>query len=154
MNKLHFFVGVCLMFLFLAQREKKGFLVLIIEKYLKIGGMNQILMFDFRFAMLFTINFLWVLQSYQVGIFKSCQMVEFHQQKNMFMKNASTLLPTLVVHCVQELTNFPLMLLCSSCHQTISFHGVSPIYYQVLLTILTHQCFNLECTLFYVMNNT
>jgi hypothetical protein len=69
------------MFLFLAQREKKDFLVLIIEKYLKIGGMNQILMFDFRFAMLFTINFLWVLQSYQVGIFKSCQMVEFHQHK-------------------------------------------------------------------------
>jgi hypothetical protein len=144
------------MFLFLAQRKKKkkGFLILIIEKHLKIDRMNQILMFDFRSATLFTIKFLWVLQSCHVGISKSCQMVEFHQQKNPFMKKASTLLPTLVVHYVQELTNFPFMLVCSFCHRTISFHGVSPIYYQVLLKLLTHQCLNLECTLFYVANIT
>jgi hypothetical protein len=104
------------MFLFLAQREKKGFLVLIIEKHLKTNGMSQILMFDFRFTTLFTINSLCVLQSGHIGVYKSCQMVEFHQQKNMFMKNASTLLPTLVVHCVQDLTNFPFMLVCSCCH--------------------------------------
>ncbi len=140
------------MFLFLAQREKKGFLVLIIEKHLKTNGMSQILMFDFRFTTLFTINSLCVLQSGHIGVYKSCQMVEFHQQKNMFMKNASTLLPTLVVHCVQDLTNFPFMLVCSCCHWTISFHGVSPNYYEVSLRLLTHECLNLECTLFYVVN--
>jgi hypothetical protein len=135
-------------------KEKKGFVVLIIKKHLKTDGMNQILMFDFRFATLFTINSLWLLQSCHIGISKSCQMVEFHQHKNPFMKNASTLLPTLVIHCVQKLTNFPFMLACSSCHRTISFHGVSPIYYQVLLRLLTHKCLNLECTLFYVVNIT
>ncbi len=109
-------------------------------------------MFDFRFTTLFTINSLCVLQSGHIGVYKSCQMVEFHQQKNMFMKNASTLLPTLVVHCVQDLTNFPFMLVCSYCHWTISFHGVSPNYYEVSLRLLTHECLNLECTLFYVVN--
>jgi hypothetical protein len=135
-------------------KEKIGFKILIIEKHLKTNGMNQILMLDFRFATLFTINSLWVSQSCHVGISKSCHMVEFHQQKNPFMKNASTFLSTLVVHYVQELTNFPFMLVCSSCHPTISFHDVSPIYYQVLLRLLIHQCLNLECTLFYVVNIT
>jgi hypothetical protein len=146
--------GVPHVFIYGTKEKKRVFLALIIEKHLKIDAMNQILMFDFRFATLFTINSLWVLQTCHVGISKSCQMVEFHQQKNPFMKNGSTLLPILVVHCVQEFTNFPFMLVCSSCHQTISFHGVSPIYHQVLLRLLTHHYLNLGCTLFYVVNIT